>query len=455
MDSQSSYSHTDAIKSISNILREPAPRSGGESREPAVEIVSEPTPAPASQPRDESSEMAAESNTPLPGDGAKLQRPSSGTNHVRAALWRFLVLCAEPIFSRLRDYLLAPLALLLARRADGIEQLIRLLHAKFDGTRTATECIQHQLVHMEFQSRNFAKQLAHLESMLANQLARLESQAGSVHGRIEMLLDRNSLVVGGELLARTPNGYVLAPADGPGFARFLAEAAVLEQATSRLLDLTLREGMTFVDVGANVGLHTLHGARRVGPTGAVIALEPTPNLFRLLQKSIRINDMENICNCINIALSSADGAATLEGSRYCGHNSVNQPVNEEAKAEFQVKTARLDNVLQGVRRVDVVKIDAGGAELAVLEGMNHVLASHRDIVLIVEYGVPQLQRIGISPVEWFGRFFAHGLALFAFEEQTGAWRQIAEEHAGNLPSTTLAFVRPGTNQWTILKQHEL
>ena len=75
-------------------------------------------------------------------------------------------------------------------------------------------------------------------------------------------------------------------------------------------------------------------------------------------------------------------------------------------------------------------------------------------MLIVEYGVPHLQRIGISPVEWFGRFFAHGLTLFAFEEQTGAWRQIAEEHAVKLPSTTVAFVRPGTNQWTILKQHE-
>src|SRR5262249_16855791 len=168
-----------------------------------------------------------------------------------------------------------------------------------------------------------------------------------------------------------------------------------------------------------------------------------------------INDIENICSCINIAPSSADGVATLAGSRYCRHDSVNQPANEEAKAEFQVKTARLDNVLQGVRRVHVVKIDAGGAELDVLEGMNHVLANHGDIVLIVKYEVPQLQRIGISPAEWFGRFFAHDLALFAFEEPRGAWRQIADEHAGKLSSTMVAFVTPGTNPWNIFKQHEL
>jgi len=454
MDSQSSYSHIDPVKSISNILREPPPRSGGESRETPAETLSEATPVLASQCGDESSEMAAESSTFPAHDGAKLPRPSSGSRHLGGALWRFLVLCVEPIFCRLRNYLVGPLHTKLDDHAAETE-LIRL---QLKVIRADLEFLPKQLVQVEFRSRNFAKQLAQLEAqfgILADQLARLESHAGSVHGRIELLVDHNSLVVGDELLARTPNGYVLAPADRLGFSRFLAEAAVLERATSRLLDLTLREGMTFVDVGANIGLHTLHGARRVGPTGAVVALEPTPKLFRLLQKTVRINERENICNCINVAVSSAEGVATLEGLKYCGNNPLNQPVNEEAKAEFQVRTARLDDLLQGARRVDVVKIDAGGAELAVLEGMNQVLASHREIVLIVEYGVPQLQRIGITPVEWFGRFFAHGLTLFAFDEQTGAWRQIAEEHAVKLPSTMVAFVRPGTNQWTILRQHEL
>src|SRR6516164_2199506 len=108
MDSPSSYSHTDAVKSISNILREPAPRSEGESRETAAEIVSESAVAPPSQPREESSKTAAESNMPPPGDDVKRQRPSSGTSHIRAVLWRLLALCVEPFFSRLRDYLLSP-----------------------------------------------------------------------------------------------------------------------------------------------------------------------------------------------------------------------------------------------------------------------------------------------------------------------------------------------------------
>ena len=184
MDSQSSYSHTDPVKSISNILREPAPRSGGESRETAAEIPGEPTPAPASQPRDESSKMAVESSTFSERDGAKLPRPTSGSRHLGAALWRFLVGCLEPIFSRLRDYLLAPLHAKLDDHAAATERIQLQVRAM----RADLEVLPKQLVQLEYRSRNFAKRLTDLESqlsILADQLKRLESQGGRMHQQIE------------------------------------------------------------------------------------------------------------------------------------------------------------------------------------------------------------------------------------------------------------------------------
>jgi hypothetical protein len=184
MDSQSCYSHTDPVKSISNILREPAPRSEGKSQETAAEIVSEPTLAPSSQPRVESSEMALESSTFPARDGAKLPRPSSGNRHLGAALWRFLVRCVEPIFCRLRDYLLAPLHVKLDGQAIATERL----QLQVQAMRADLEVLPKQLVQLEFRSRNFATQLTHLEfqlSSLADQLKQLESQGGSVHERIE------------------------------------------------------------------------------------------------------------------------------------------------------------------------------------------------------------------------------------------------------------------------------
>jgi hypothetical protein len=184
MDSQSCYSHTDPVKSISNILREPAPRSEGKSQETAAEIVSEPTLAPSSQPRVESSEMALESSTFPARKDAKLPRPSSGNRHLGAALWRFLVRCVEPIFCRLRDYLLAPLHVKLDGQAIATERL----QLQVQAIRADLEVLPKQLVQLEFRSRNFATQLTHLESQLsslADQLKQLESQGGSVHERIE------------------------------------------------------------------------------------------------------------------------------------------------------------------------------------------------------------------------------------------------------------------------------
>jgi UDP-perosamine 4-acetyltransferase len=180
MDPQSSYKHTDEVKLLSNILREPASRSGGESGERTTEILCEPTPAPVSQSKAESLEMAAQSKTTPAGDGAQTQRPSSGASGVRGALWRFLVLCVQPIFSRLRDYLLGPIHAKFDAHATESRDAIGRIQLQVQVIRADLDVLPKQLVHSEFQARNFAKQLTHLESrfgFLAEQLKHLESQA--------------------------------------------------------------------------------------------------------------------------------------------------------------------------------------------------------------------------------------------------------------------------------------
>jgi hypothetical protein len=226
MNSQSGYSHIDAVKSISNILQEPVPGSGSKLREKATETLSEPSPAPAnvsvgadprsahregvasemrlyqrgpsSESREESSDIAAESNTPPASSGATLPGRSSGGSRVRSALWRVLLFFMEPIFRRLREYLLEPLVLFHERLNEKYERLNEKLDDHVAETRAATERVQlqiqviradldvlpKQLVHLEFQSRNFAKQLAHLESQLGvlrDQLEHLKSQGAQTN----------------------------------------------------------------------------------------------------------------------------------------------------------------------------------------------------------------------------------------------------------------------------------
>jgi tRNA G37 N-methylase Trm5 len=71
----------------------------------------------------------------------------------------------------------------------------------------------------------------------------------------------------------------------------------------------LRPGMTFLDVGANVGYFTFLAARRVGPLGRVIAVEPSPHAFARLDETARVNGLTVERHAIG--LSDRDGQCTL------------------------------------------------------------------------------------------------------------------------------------------------
>jgi FkbM family methyltransferase len=395
-------------------------------------MLRDPQPEPIAASGVESVEMSDRSKAPAQRDGGKREKPLPGSR--RRALWRFAVFCAEPILSRLRDYFTVI-----------VVDLIRSANRRAVATWHSVGALREQ-----------TETLARREDVenLAKKLAALESQSIDAHRIIEVLLNRNILLFGDAVIARTPCGYLLAPNDDLPLIYVLVEGGYQEKATSELLDLTLKEDMTFIDVGAHIGVHTLHAARRVGPNGAVIAFEPTPNVFQLLQRSIHLNGLEKWCRCINIAATSTEGKATLHMSLRSGYNSLYPLAGAEEAAIIEVRTATLDNMLQGIKRIHVVKIAVQGAELEVLEGMKQVLADHREILLIVEYEVPRLHRLGIKPSDWFGRFLVHGFDVFSKGEQADRWLHIPEGSVCQLPSTSVVFVRPETSLWTILKQHE-
>ena len=69
-------------------------------------------------------------------------------------------------------------------------------------------------------------------------------------------------------------------------ALFLWRKKVLEDSETNLLKSIVKEGMVVVDVGSNIGYHTLYMANLVGAAGKVYAFEPDQNNFRLLCKHI-------------------------------------------------------------------------------------------------------------------------------------------------------------------------
>ena len=78
--------------------------------------------------------------------------------------------------------------------------------------------------------------------------------------------------------------------------------------------LPLRPGAIVVDAGAFLGRHTLEFARRVGPTGQVIAVEPLASNFSLLKQNVIKNGYRNV-TCLRCALGDGNGEVTLTYGR--------------------------------------------------------------------------------------------------------------------------------------------
>lgn len=90
-----------------------------------------------------------------------------------------------------------------------------------------------------------------------------------------------------------------------------------------ILGQFLKPGGTFVDVGANAGLYSVYGAKRVGPKGRVFAFEPSRREAASLNRNADLNRLANL-RCFQMAAGASEGTAMLSvaDAEFDGHNSL-------------------------------------------------------------------------------------------------------------------------------------
>lgn len=175
------------------------------------------------------------------------------------------------------------------------------------------------------------------------------------------------------------------------FERRLFDARTYEPATLALFDAVLRPGDTMVDVGANLGLMTIHAATRVGPDGRVIAIEPHPVYHRRLLDNLALNALANV-DAVRIAAGDAVGEATLYDvpEVSIGRSSLIVP-DVPHQAAGTVAVEPLDAILARRRAgpVRLLKLDVEGFELRVLRGAAALLAAQPIICMEVSHALPR------------------------------------------------------------------
>jgi len=149
----------------------------------------------------------------------------------------------------------------------------------------------------------------------------------------------------------------------------------------------LQSGMTVLDIGAHHGLYTVLASKRVGPSGKVIAFEPSPRERKQLVRNVRINFCWNV-HIEPYALGKEPAHNNLyvvEGGED-GCNSLRPPAVQSEIRAVPVEVVTLDAIASklGLTKVDFVKLDVEGAELDVLKGALGVLQTNPRPVLLVE-----------------------------------------------------------------------
>lgn len=160
-----------------------------------------------------------------------------------------------------------------------------------------------------------------------------------------------------------------------------------EPEIAKIIKRVVKPGNTCLDVGANIGAHTLLMAFAAGPGGRVIALEPHPQLAQRLLENVTLNHLENI-SVVRAALCDTDGVATLyaygEGEFSRGCSSLRPSPDTARRIKVQTMTSPTLEEEAELASCDFIKIDVEGGEMVALTQLSELIGRHRPY-LIFEY----------------------------------------------------------------------
>jgi FkbM family methyltransferase len=175
----------------------------------------------------------------------------------------------------------------------------------------------------------------------------------------------------------------------------------------------VRPGDHVLDLGANIGVHTLALARTVGPAGRVTSVEPQRFCFQLLCANVTANQLTTV-ECLRAAVGDVPGVCTVPRlDPTARHNAGATTVSLDAGAANQTDTVPLITVDSlTLARCDLIKVDTEGFEDRVVMGARHTLETLRPALYVEVHDRDKLQRLhgllkplGYSMILHHTRFF--------------------------------------------------
>jgi FkbM family methyltransferase len=173
----------------------------------------------------------------------------------------------------------------------------------------------------------------------------------------------------------------------------------VDRAVERWLATWLRPGDLYVDVGAHIGSIVSLAASAVGPTGRIVAFEPSPDTLAKLRQAVNESGWTNIevrPEAIGAAAGTAEILAPLDHWAHQACRASLVPASGLGGG-VRVPTVSLDEAFgDGGRRIRLLKIDVEGHERSVLRGARQLLSGRRCDAVLLELNPGALAGAGAT-----------------------------------------------------------
>lgn len=153
------------------------------------------------------------------------------------------------------------------------------------------------------------------------------------------------------------------------------EVGMLDSLLNKGVLDSLKKGI-FLDIGSNIGNHTLYFFQRAYIQSAY-CFEPVQDTFQILQKNITLNNLQDKTKLFNAGVGEKEGMAQIKN-----YNTNNTGLSQlKICNEGSIPVIAIDNMtFEG--NISFIKIDVEGFELNVIKGMLNTIKKHKPIIYI-------------------------------------------------------------------------
>jgi FkbM family methyltransferase len=141
----------------------------------------------------------------------------------------------------------------------------------------------------------------------------------------------------------------------------------------------LKPGMVVLDIGANIGAHTVFFAQAVEPEGRVLAFEPQRIIFQTLCANAALNSLTNV-DCRHAAVGNCTGEIVVPSLDYSRENNFGGLNLEGRDRGERVPVLTIDSL--NLAQCALIKIDVEGMEQAVLQGAAGTIARCKPLLYV-------------------------------------------------------------------------